>query len=82
MLLNFLSYLQLSSETTVKVESAMAMRSLQPQIKAIQQRYAGDQVTFCSPSSLMECSFLTKGFKPLDTQEKQETICGISYSDP
>uniref|UniRef100_A0A803M6Y1 Membrane insertase YidC/Oxa/ALB C-terminal domain-containing protein n=1 Tax=Chenopodium quinoa TaxID=63459 RepID=A0A803M6Y1_CHEQI len=26
-----------------QVESAMAMRSLQPQIKAIQQRYAGDQ---------------------------------------
>lgn len=30
----------------VKVESAMAMRSLQPQVKAIQQRYAGDQVEF------------------------------------
>ncbi|KAL6969342.1 ALBINO3-like protein 1, chloroplastic [Sarracenia purpurea var. burkii] len=29
--------------TTKQVESAMAMRSLQPQIKAIQQRYAGDQ---------------------------------------
>lgn len=27
-----------------QVESAMAMRSLQPQVKAIQQRYAGDQV--------------------------------------
>ncbi|GJW12524.1 albino3-like protein 1, chloroplastic [Tanacetum coccineum] len=27
----------------VIVESAMAMRSLQPQIKAIQERYAGDQ---------------------------------------
>lgn len=27
-----------------QVESAMAMRSLQPQIKTIQQRYAGDQV--------------------------------------
>ncbi|KAF6157554.1 hypothetical protein GIB67_004492 [Kingdonia uniflora] len=26
-----------------QVESAMAMRSLQPQVKAIQQRYAGDQ---------------------------------------
>lgn len=26
------------------MESAMSMRSLQPQIKAIQQRYAGDQV--------------------------------------
>ncbi|KAM0003579.1 putative membrane insertase YidC/ALB3/OXA1/COX18 [Helianthus debilis subsp. tardiflorus] len=26
-----------------QVESAMAMRSLQPQIKAIQERYAGDQ---------------------------------------
>lgn len=30
-----------------QVESAMAMRSLQPQIKAIQQRYAGDQVKLC-----------------------------------
>lgn len=30
-----------------QVESAMAMRSLTPQIKAIQQRYAGDQVRFC-----------------------------------
>ncbi|XVF02628.1 hypothetical protein REPUB_Repub04eG0191100 [Reevesia pubescens] len=29
--------------TRKQVESAMAMRSLQPQIKAIQQRYAGDQ---------------------------------------
>ncbi|XP_037497760.1 ALBINO3-like protein 1, chloroplastic [Jatropha curcas] len=29
--------------TKKQVESAMAMRSLQPQIKAIQQRYAGDQ---------------------------------------
>ena len=28
----------------LKVESAMSMRSLQPQVKAIQQRYAGDQV--------------------------------------
>lgn len=27
-----------------QVESAMAMRSLQPQIKAIQEQYAGDQV--------------------------------------
>lgn len=35
----------MSSITTVQVESAMAMRSLAPQIKAIQQRYAGDQVT-------------------------------------
>lgn len=26
----------------------MAMQSLTPQIKAIQERYAGDQVTFCS----------------------------------
>lgn len=25
----------------------MAMRSLAPQIKAIQERYAGDQVTVC-----------------------------------
>lgn len=29
--------------TKKQVESAMAMRSLQPQVKAIQQRYAGDQ---------------------------------------
>uniref|UniRef100_A0A5B6ZEG1 Membrane insertase YidC/Oxa/ALB C-terminal domain-containing protein n=1 Tax=Davidia involucrata TaxID=16924 RepID=A0A5B6ZEG1_DAVIN len=29
--------------TKKQVESAMAMKSLQPQIKAIQQRYAGDQ---------------------------------------
>ncbi|XP_030541927.1 ALBINO3-like protein 1, chloroplastic [Rhodamnia argentea] len=29
--------------TKKQVESAMAMRSLQPQIKAIQERYAGDQ---------------------------------------
>lgn len=29
--------------TKKQVESAMAMRTLQPQIKAIQQRYAGDQ---------------------------------------
>ncbi|XP_058093869.1 ALBINO3-like protein 1, chloroplastic isoform X4 [Magnolia sinica] len=29
--------------TKKQVESAMAMRSLQPQIRAIQQRYAGDQ---------------------------------------
>ncbi|GMH31100.1 hypothetical protein Nepgr_032943 [Nepenthes gracilis] len=29
--------------TKKQVESAMSMRSLQPQIKAIQQRYAGDQ---------------------------------------
>ena len=29
---------------SVQVESAMAMKSLQPQIKAIQERYAGDQV--------------------------------------
>ncbi|KAK4763111.1 hypothetical protein SAY86_008879 [Trapa natans] len=29
--------------TRKQVESSMAMRSLQPQIKAIQQRYAGDQ---------------------------------------
>ncbi|KAK1377377.1 ALBINO3-like protein 1, chloroplastic [Heracleum sosnowskyi] len=29
--------------TKKQVESAMAMRSMQPQIKAIQQRYAGDQ---------------------------------------
>jgi hypothetical protein len=27
-----------------QVESAMAMRSLQPQVKAIQKQYAGDQV--------------------------------------
>lgn len=32
----------------LQVESAMSMRSMQPQIKAIQQRYAGDQVDFCS----------------------------------
>ncbi|RZS16562.1 hypothetical protein BHM03_00048573 [Ensete ventricosum] len=31
-------------ETVLKVESALAMRSLQPQVKAIQQRYAGDQL--------------------------------------
>lgn len=30
--------------TKKQVESTMAMRSLQPQIKAIQERYAGDQV--------------------------------------
>ena len=30
----------------------MAMRSLQPQIKAIQQRYAGDQVKFALPCPL------------------------------
>ncbi|AEE30540.1 OxaA/YidC-like membrane insertion protein [Arabidopsis thaliana] len=30
-------------ETILKVESAMAMKSLTPQIKAIQERYAGDQ---------------------------------------
>ncbi|XP_023001985.1 ALBINO3-like protein 1, chloroplastic [Cucurbita maxima] len=29
--------------TKKQVESAMAMRSLQPQVKAVQQRYAGDQ---------------------------------------
>lgn len=33
---------------TLQVESAMAMRSMQPQIKAIQQRYASDQVTLRS----------------------------------
>ena len=32
----------------LQVESALAMRSLQPQIKAIQQRYAGDPVSFSS----------------------------------
>lgn len=30
----------------VKVESAMSMRALQPQVKAIQERYAGNQVNF------------------------------------
>jgi len=29
---------------SLQVESAMAMKSLTPQIKAIQERYAGDQV--------------------------------------
>jgi YidC/Oxa1 family membrane protein insertase len=29
--------------TKKQVESAIAMRSLQPQVKAIQERYAGDQ---------------------------------------
>lgn len=29
----------------MQIESGMAMRSLQPQIKAVQERYAGDQVT-------------------------------------
>lgn len=28
----------------LKVESTLAMKSLQPQVKAVQQRYAGDQV--------------------------------------
>nr|CAB3497492.1 unnamed protein product [Digitaria exilis] len=32
--------------TKKQVESALAMRSLQPQVKAIQERYAGDQVEF------------------------------------
>lgn len=32
----------------MQVESAMAMQSLAPQIKAIQERYAGDQVTLLS----------------------------------
>ncbi|KAI5009269.1 hypothetical protein ZWY2020_010525 [Hordeum vulgare] len=32
-----------SMETVLKVESALAMRSLQPQVKAIQERHAGDQ---------------------------------------
>jgi hypothetical protein len=35
-----------------QVESAMAMRSLQPQIKAVQQLYAGDQVYL---TSLFSC---------------------------
>lgn len=29
-----------------QVESALAMRTLQPQVKAIQQQYAGDQVFY------------------------------------
>ena len=46
----------LSSEvfiTFVQVESTMAMRSLQPQIKAIQKRYAGDQVFRLASSNLL-----------------------------
>ncbi|XP_058093867.1 ALBINO3-like protein 1, chloroplastic isoform X2 [Magnolia sinica] len=41
--LDWLSGITNYLETVLKVESAMAMRSLQPQIRAIQQRYAGDQ---------------------------------------
>uniref|UniRef100_A0A804P651 Membrane insertase YidC/Oxa/ALB C-terminal domain-containing protein n=1 Tax=Zea mays TaxID=4577 RepID=A0A804P651_MAIZE len=40
---DWLSGITNSMETVLKVESALAMRSLQPQVKAIQQRYAGDQ---------------------------------------
>lgn len=36
----------LSSKNHSQVESAMAMRSMAPQIKAIQERYAGDQVNY------------------------------------
>ncbi|CAH2041070.1 unnamed protein product [Thlaspi arvense] len=40
---DWLSGITYGMESVLKVESAMAMRSLAPQIKAIQQRYAGDQ---------------------------------------
>ncbi|TVU44095.1 hypothetical protein EJB05_03527, partial [Eragrostis curvula] len=40
---DWLSGITNSMETVLKVESALAMRSLQPQVKAIQERYAGDQ---------------------------------------
>ncbi|KAM0928504.1 hypothetical protein ACQ4PT_002520 [Festuca glaucescens] len=43
---DWLSGITGSMETVLKVESALAMRSLQPQVKAIQERYAGDQVCF------------------------------------
>lgn len=36
----------------------MAMRSLAPQVKAIQERYAGDQVKFCSFSSCVCVCFI------------------------
>lgn len=52
----------------------MAMRSLQPQIKAIQQRYAGDQVTLTSPYSCMGVSVATGLVVPRDTQ-KNELLC-------
>jgi hypothetical protein len=35
-----------------QVESAMAMRSLQPQVKAIQKQYAGDQVFIMTSLSI------------------------------
>ena len=49
-----------------QVESALAMRTLQPQVKAIQQQYAGDQVfylafitvTFLLISPLLVVEFL------------------------
>nr|ACF82034.1 unknown [Zea mays] len=40
---DWLSSITNSMETVLKVESALAMRSLQPQVKTIQERYAGDQ---------------------------------------
>lgn len=36
-----------------QVESAMAMRSLQPQVKAIQKQYAGDQVFYRASISVI-----------------------------
>lgn len=44
------------------MESALAMRSLQPQVKAIQQRYAGDQVFHMASVSVTfsnKISFIT-----------------------
>lgn len=35
-----------SIRTILQVESTLAMQNLQPKLKAIQQRYAGDQVPF------------------------------------